>query len=409
MSVDAARNTLKTGYFERGKAEFCINSQGQYVLRREAPAGVVYHPPALPEGFLRWTPVVNRKGTYELVFTKGRKPDAHSMVSLWTYCQELRKKRSEWRNIRCGTKKLPPPLAKLDAVADAILRIAANVHQSQRSLGLVTPENIWIVNYSRDDSCQDFDVFLADLGFFWDDHPILPPNLGMWNAFWDDTNLLARLTEGQDADCTPTDDVRLLGQIFASCLLGKAVASIPSPTEVPETSAQRKHIKGARRIWITLDAAVSGHIATSAEFRHRLAETPLSQQFLANAQDSSRVLIVLCILFLAIMASAVYAALQLSRGNPISLPSQTNPPYSASSLPVDECAKLLSEVQQLLNEYYSQPNSYFEKQRKAKLLKDRLERLENSPQQQKEQDKCIEHIRQLLKELVAVKRYPRVA
>ncbi|ASV72635.1 hypothetical protein THTE_0033 [Thermogutta terrifontis] len=247
-------------------------SEGGLVLWRTVRDGVKYRPPPLPNHVPRW----HQESRSRILFKMPLRDPPRRLFTLAQYCQQLREQRQELCRIPANSPIIPEPLRLLDEIVDKVLDLVEHLHAQHEGVGLLAPENILILEWEN-----GITVSFTDLGFYWDDP--LAPTLPAWLESDPKVNPHAELWENPrrqlerfDSSC----DLRILGRVFCSALLGRPYRDVPDPDTVPETQADPPSVPLARRIWVVLAQIIHGELTSIDDIRQALREYPLSQHFL---------------------------------------------------------------------------------------------------------------------------------
>lgn len=242
--------------------------------------GIPYRPPPFPNGVPQWTQDPSSRRLFRMVLPT--RPQR--IFTLRGYCDSLLQQSRDFAAISCSTPILPEPLRLLDQIVGKILDLVESLHEAGHGIGLLAPENIVIFDWGSD-VCVTF----SDLGFFWDDP--LAPAIPTWLESDPAVNPYAVLWESprkQIKEFDPQRDLRVLGRVFCSALLGRPYDKVPSPDENPLTRAQPKRIPFARRVWVVLEEMINGDLLSLQEVREKLEEYPLSQHYLREVRSRHR-------------------------------------------------------------------------------------------------------------------------
>jgi len=270
VAVEVSRGLLG----EDGGWDF--SSEGGAALWRTVRDGVRYRPPPLPEGVPFW----RQEARSRILFKMPIGDPASRVFTLAQYCDKLRGREAEWRRIPANSPIIPEPLRLLDEIVDKVLDLVEYLHGQRHTVGLLAPENIVVLE--RDDGIT---VTFSDLGFYWDDP--LAPTVPGWLLSDPKINPHALIWENprrQLEEFAADRDLRTLGRVFCSALLGRPYRDVPKPDSVPETQADPPTIPLGRRIWVVLEEMILGELTTIDDVREALRENPLSQHFLGSVR-----------------------------------------------------------------------------------------------------------------------------
>jgi len=206
------------------------------------------------------------------------------VFTLAQFCEELRREAHHLRTIPSTSSIIPDSLQLLDTIVDKVLELVKILHEHDCGIGLLAPENILIFDWGN-----EFAVSFSDLGFQWRDP--WAPTVPRWLESNPSSNPYAILWENPQTQLNEFDaerDLRILGRVFCSALLGRLCQDIPDADVCPETKADAKDFPGARRVWIVIKDIIQGELTTLDSIREALALYPLSQHFLGTGQSKRK-------------------------------------------------------------------------------------------------------------------------
>lgn len=257
-----------------------IFPDGQCGLWRVVPSGVMYSRPQAVDELPFWSKVARSDLRYRMILRE--KPER--IFTFAQFCEDLRREAHHLRTIPSTSPIVPESLQLLDRVVDKIIGLVDILHENNCGVGLLAPENILIFDWG-----SEITVIFSDLGFKWHDPwaPTTPrwlesnPSLNPYVALWEDPR-------DQLVEFDVARDLRILGRVFCSALLGQICRNVPDVDVCPETKADAKDFPGARRVWIVIRDIIEGELKTLDSVREALALYPLSQHFLGAGRSKSK-------------------------------------------------------------------------------------------------------------------------